>query len=202
MVLSIFTGCAKQTPESQFWKWFKKNQAMLFDFEKDQEATFNKLSDAMSKVNPDLTFEFGPKENGKREFVISAGGIKDSFPAVEALYAAAPKLKQWEFIKFRPRRSPMDIAIGNIKVKTTDVFISIEPDGEKAGLTVFMKGYEPTENSIYEQAGYLMLDQAIGEYDMETRVGFIDFKNQDQSCEYQKHSLTNIAEVFDQFIER
>lgn len=65
---------------------------MLFHFETDQEKTFDKLSAELKKANPDLTFEFGPVENGKREFVISAAGIKTAFPYVESLFNSAPKL--------------------------------------------------------------------------------------------------------------
>lgn len=202
MAFSILTACTKQTPESEFWKWFKKNEAMVFDFEQDQEATFDKLAEAMSKVHPELTFEFSPKFDGKREFVISAGGIKEAFPAVESLCEAAPKLSKWEIIKFRPRRSPMDISFGETEFKVSDVSVSIEADGDKAGFTVFMKDYEKTENHIFEQAGYLMLDQAIGEYDMETRVGFIEFKNHEATSEFQKHPLSDLTTVFDGFMER
>ena len=74
-MLTCFSTRAQATPESDFWLWFEKNQISLFDFERDQERTFNRLAAEMHKVHPSLTFEFGPKTGGRREFVISAGGI-------------------------------------------------------------------------------------------------------------------------------
>ena len=105
-----------------FWQWFEENESMLFDFERDQERTFDQLRTALKKVHPDLTFEFGPKQDGKREFVISADGLKSAFPAVESLYAAAPTLGRWSFIKFRQRQHPLyDIDYDNKIIKVADV---------------------------------------------------------------------------------
>ena len=202
MVLSIFSSCAKKSPETQFWGWFEKNQDTLFHFEKDQERTFDKLKAAMSKVHPDLTFEFGPDKNGKREFVISADGLKDAFPAVESLHACAPELSRWTFIKFRPRRPAMPIQIGDLKLELSDVEVAVEDDGDKAGFTVFIKGYDESQRGQFGQAAFLMLDQAIGEYDMETKVGFIELKPFEQDSEYKRHSLDHLPQMFDKFMER
>src|SRR5882724_4779444 len=90
MLVSIFGflgSRANASAEADFWQWFQRNEADLFDFERDQEAIFDRLAAEMHKVHPSLTFEFGSKENGRREFVISADGIKDAFPKVESLYA-------------------------------------------------------------------------------------------------------------------
>ena len=82
--------------EDTFWQWFAKNEGKLFSFETNQQEIFSALSHQLELVNCDLTFEFGPlQSDGKREFVISEGGIKAAFPAVEALYAKAPALDRW-----------------------------------------------------------------------------------------------------------
>ena len=202
MAFSLFSSCAKKSPESTFWAWFEKNQDMLFHFERDQEPTFNKLNTAMSKVHPDLTFEFGPDRDGKREFVISADGLKDAFPAVESLYASAPSLPQWTFIKFRPRRSAMTIQMGDVKIEPTDVEVAVEADGDKAGFTVFVKGYDESRSQQFKHAAFIILDQSIGEYDMETKVGFIEVKPFDQKSEYKRHALDGLPRMFDEFMTR
>ena len=96
----------KPTPKA-FWKWFVRNEAMLFDFEKDQEKTFHLLATELQKIHSSLTFEFGPKINSIRDFVISADGIRAAFPAVIELAGAAPTLERWRVIAFRPRRTPI-----------------------------------------------------------------------------------------------
>lgn len=200
MIFSLFTSKSKATPEEDFWGWFSKNDGMLFSFEKDQEKIFDRLAAEMKKVNSSLTFEFGPIKDGKREFVISADGIKDAFPAVEQLYAAAPKLDRWIWIKFRPRRSPMDIEYGEVKVKADDVFCTVEPDGIKAGITLFIRGYQPEREKAYRGIAFLMLDQALGEYDVETKVGFIQTKDFSEKSELEKKPLKEVTKIFDDFV--
>ena len=187
------------TPEQEFWKWFQTNEASLFSFETNQEVVFDRLATQMKKIHEALTFEFGPVENGKREFVISADGIKDAFPAVERLYASAPKLDRWVFIKFRPRRTPMDVQYSGVKVKADDVYCTAEPDGGKAGITVFIRGYEAEQGKIYKGIAFLMLDQALGEYDVETKVGFIQVKPFSAESELEKKPIKELTKVFDDF---
>jgi len=90
--------------EEEFWNWFQKNEDSIFNFEKDQETIFSNLQSALHKVNQNLTFEFSRVKDNKREFVISADGLKSAFSAVESLFTSAPVLPRWIFIKFRPRR--------------------------------------------------------------------------------------------------
>jgi len=202
MAFSLFSSLAKKTPEEQFWVWFQKNEDMLFNFERDRDRTFSKLRTTLKKVHPDLTFEFGPDKNGTCEFVISADGIKDAFASVESLYAAAPKLARWKFIKFRPRRPAMIIQINDIKLGPEDIEVAVEADGDKAGFTVFVKGYDESRKDIFLQAAFIMLDQSIGEYDMVTKVGFIDFKPYDEVSTFKRHNLDHLPQMFDEFMAR
>ncbi|MGA4135863.1 hypothetical protein ACI2TD_03740 [Ralstonia nicotianae] len=174
--LTILAGCARTSPETDFWKWFQKNEAALFDFERDQEGVFDRLAVEMHKVHPGLTFEFGPKQDGRREFVISADGIREAFPKVESLASAAPALPRWTVIRFRPRREPADIQYNGMTVKASTVSVSIHPDGAKVGLTVLIPGYSASERRAFGSIAFLFLDQALGEFDVETRVGDVDVR--------------------------
>src|SRR5438128_2325080 len=95
----------------EFWNWFVR-QEELFTFDPDNETEREKLFDRLAielqKIHPNLTFEFGPNEP-RREFIISADGIKRAFPAVASLVEAAPPLDRWQVIAFRPRRIPLNI---------------------------------------------------------------------------------------------
>lgn len=198
VIASLFSGTAAASPESAFWKWFQKNDAMLFDFEKNREIVFNQLTAEMHKVNSTLTFEFGPKQNGQREFVISADGIRDAFPSVEKLYAAAPRLRNWKLIKFRPRREPLDINFQGISVEAASVAVFIEPDGPKAALTVLIPAYTKAKHDSFAGLAFLLLDQALGELDVETRVGFVGVAAPSERYA-QATSLKNLPEAFDAF---
>jgi hypothetical protein len=167
----------RAAPEERFWQWFEQNSSRLFSFETDRDAVFRDLTAALHRVHEGLTFEFGPVENGKREFIVSADGIRERFPAVQALVAAAPTMSQWTVIPFRPPKG-----IGTViqyegqRVGPEDVWFRSEADGDRIGLTLFVRGLtEETKRSL-GGATFILLDSALGEYAVETRVGFIEWE--------------------------
>ena len=198
---------AKDTKEQAFWKWFEANQHDLFHFERHREAIFDRLSDAMHKVHSDLTFEFSPvRQDGTREFVISAGGIKAAFPSVEALHAAAPKLPKWTILKYRQRRSPInDVEFAGRNVKSTDVHYAIFKDEnpKKVGIMIFLDGYtEKERRASWGQIGYLFLDEALGEHDVETHVGAIVFFNRESEHFEHARPISQLPAHFDEKLGR
>lgn len=174
--MSIFSSHARASSEDVFWSWFRQNDAVLFDFESDQEATFDRLAAEMHKVDPNLTFEFGPKEGGRREFVISADGVRATFPKVESLFAAAPALPHWKVVKFRPRRAPADIEYKGMKVDATKVAVVMEPQGAVTNVTVLIPGCSSDAYKTCQAIAFLLLDQALGEYDVETKIGRVSVR--------------------------
>jgi hypothetical protein len=164
-----------ETSEQRFWRWFEKNSAKLMNFESDREAIFDELADQMHQVHPDLTFEFGPVENGKREFVVSADGIRDAFPAVKSLVDAAPPLKEWVIIPFRPPKgTEFTVQIGDYSLGAEDLWFSYEPDGDRIGLILYIKGITAENEGSAAQASFILLDSGLGEYAVEEKIGFIE----------------------------
>jgi hypothetical protein len=197
---------ANDTKEAVFWRWFQKNDDRLFSFETNREKVFDDLADALKKVHPNLTFEFGPiLKDGRREFVISAGGIKAAFPAVEALYTVAPKIPRWIFVKFRPRRTPInDLNYADKKVRAQDVhyFLFKDENPEKVGIMIFFNGYkEEDKKSVWGQIGYLFLDEALGEHDVETKVGAIVFQSRESKYFERAHPLPELPKDFDDYFK-
>nr|WP_293389359.1 hypothetical protein [Nevskia sp.] len=202
MAFTLFNNSARAASEDTFWQWFTKNDGRLFSFETNQEAIFDELSHEMGHVNRDLTFEFGPVlPSGQREFVISAGGIKSAFPSVEALYAKAPKLKHWVWVKFRPRRVPInDVEFGGKSIPAKDVHYLLAKDGDKAGIVLFFDGYNEKEKTTFGQIGYLYLDEALGEYAVEMQVGFIEFQPRTSKYFSKAAPLSELRAHFDEYL--
>ena len=200
-ILSLFGVGGKATEEEKFWVWFQKHSNDIFHFERDREKVFDKLTTALTNVNKDLTFEFSPvRENGKREFVISAGGIKSAFSSVESLCQAAPDLEKWIVVAYRQRRSPLnDLSIGDVTVKAEDVYYHLYPDGDKLGVVLFFEHFSQDEYPLYGNLGYLFLDESLGEYDVETKLGFIEFQNTSSSHFEGARPLSSLAEQVDAF---
>ena len=174
--MRFFSKSPAESPESRFWRWFRDHDDRLFTFERDQEATLGALGAALEAVHPDLTYEIGPTQDGTRELVLSAGGLKRAFPAVVALADAAPEMRRWRITKFRPRRAEIsDLSFGTMSLRSNQVAVAAERDGDRVALGVFIDGFVKTPEHHYEQMAFLMLDEALGEYDMETKVGAVEF---------------------------
>lgn len=184
--------------QEDFWKWFVQNQESLLDFEADPERIFDLLAAALQEVDPHLTFEFGPKE-AKREFVISAGGIKGSFPAVASLVSAAPTLPRWRVTAFRPRRTPLNtITFRDKQARPEDVQFSLLNNGKIVGIRLFIPSFRE-DDADWKQIGYLLLDDALGEYDVESRIGLLKMYSPDASTTEKRYAFVDLPRIFDQF---
>lgn len=193
------TGAWPVRPEQKFWNWFEKHQDKFFDFEVASEENFDRLLEQLHKVHPALTFEFGPR-GARREFVISAGGLKGAFPSVTALVAAAPRLDRWRITGFRPRCAALSrIQIGDTCVDPNDVEFSLLTRGAEIGIRLFIPSYGE-DYSILKQIGYLMLDDALGEYDVEARVSLIQFLPHDASKTEKRYPLSELPALFDRLV--
>jgi hypothetical protein len=196
----MFTKLFGSNPKSEFWKWFIKHQEELFHFESNQDSLFNQLGTKLKNVNPNLVFEFGPIRNGMREFCISADGIKDVFPAVIDLIEKAPDLPNWEFYSFR-QRVPGDsivIKMGDVELGYDDIYFRYGEDegGEKMGIELNIRNYDP-EKKVIKSAAFILLDGMIGEYDMETRISWIDFVKLDEENIEQLYPLVKLRDLVD-----
>ncbi|WP_110112077.1 hypothetical protein [Bacillus sp. CGMCC 1.16541] len=170
----------KTTPEEKFWKWFEKNAHKYYELdERKYEPLLFNLGLHLSKVHMDLTFELSVDLiDGKREFIISADGMLDAFPHVIQLVEEAPPLPHFDIIAFR-QRHPDDYEVkhGDIALTVDDMYFHSTNGAEEEtiDLTVYIKGYTEEEEG-YIGTAFLMLDSLLGEYDVATRLGEIDFQ--------------------------
>ena len=188
--------------QHQFWEWFKNQEDELFNYENNQEVIFDMLGSQLGKIDPDLSFEIGPKSDGKREFVISASGIKSAFPAVQKLAAEAPSFERWKITAFRPRRATINtIEFRGTKVSPRDVQFSLLHKGKTAGIYLFIPGYS-NENVELKQIGYLLLDEALGEFDVESKVGLIQMFSPETNTSGERYLLSELPERFDKLLQQ
>lgn len=191
-----------------FWRWFEDNEDDLFHLEQNTKEIFDKLSEAMHKVDENLTYEFSHVlENGSREFVISAAGNKSSFVSVDALYGTSPCLPRWTFLRFRQRRdlsNDFRFQYASHLITISEVHYAIYKDRKpgKVGLMLFLDGYSMKDRDTWDQIGYLLLDAALGEYDVETHVGEILFFSHDSEYFHKTRTLSELPSQFDEMIGR
>jgi hypothetical protein len=160
-----------------FWTWFlKHSDEFLHLDEENVEYLFTKLNKQLAKVNRDLTYEFSAELiDGKREFIISADGIYTTFPDVINLVEAAPQMIHFEIIAFRQRGKEFTIQYNGIELDPSDVFFSYKAQSDHIDIVLYIKGYNP-DNQNWDGAAFILLDTIIGEYDVVTKIGEIDFR--------------------------
>lgn len=172
------------TPEGQFWKWFIENSSKLSKFAldpnilpSDDDPMIQELNAAFAKVAEGLTFELsGPIDFG-REFIISADGNRGLFSTVLRLANTAPVLSGWKFIAFRQNKDThFSLTFRDIKISGDDIWFKATPNWEKLDLVLYIKGLTRRNHEAIAHASFIMLDNALGEYDVETKIGDIDWK--------------------------
>jgi hypothetical protein len=63
-------------------------------------------------------------------------------------------------------------------------------------------GYKDSDRGTYGQIGYLFLDEALGEYAVETQVGFVEFQPRESEYFGQSHPLRELPRDFDDYWAR
>lgn len=199
--MSFFDLFKRQSGREGFWEWFASNEDRIFNFENDQDTIFSELTARLRSIHPSLTFEISRIEDGKREFVLSADGDRRAFPFVESTYSKAPVLDRWTFVKFRPRiGTGLVIEFeGGFKLSPDDLKFALAKHEGKIAIGIFAKDYSENEHDNFLRAVFVLLDTALGEYDMETKVGFIDLKswNDLDELDIEGQQFTSLPEVFD-----
>lgn len=189
--------------QKEFWKWFIQHEVELFSLDlnrkAEREQLFDELAGELQKVDPDIAFEFGPNQP-RREFVISAGGIKRAFPAVVSLVDVAPPLDRWQVIAFRPRRTQFNVVdFRGKRVDSKDVQFSLLDNGKMAGINLFIPGFQE-DDTDFKQIGYLLLDETLGEYDVEFKLGLIKMLPTDTQTDGERYPLVELPTLFDQLV--
>ncbi|MDH3594358.1 MAG: hypothetical protein OEU09_04330 [Rhodospirillales bacterium] len=168
---------AQAAPQEAFWAWFVQNTDFLKQYDTNREPVLDEIGRRLHEVHEGLTFEIGQASDGVFDFIISADGIQEVFPEVVRLTKAAPRIEGWRIISFRPRAvdgGKQKLEYGGLTLSYSDLRYRSEDQGEKLGLTLFVRGLSEENETTLRVAAYLLLDTALGEYDVETRIGSID----------------------------
>lgn len=157
-----------------FWSWFQKNAAELHA-DPDLRKVMERISTELAKIDKGVFAEIGGDAK-TRLLVISVDGKKELFPKVQAIHAAAPKVDGWKIVPFRQRSAPGEMAkfqLGGKTLDPTQIKLVAKANGDKLDIDVYMPGF--TTHDEMAQIGFIVLDHTVGEYDMETRIGGIEF---------------------------
>ena len=193
----------KNNRQAEFWSWFQQNETRIWNIDKDREKIARLVLDAIHLVDPGLSFEISKVgDKGKREFIISANGMSGNIPKVESLFLSAPEMPRWWVTKYRPRYP----SIGQIKIwgKTIaaeDIHFQVFNDGDKIGILLLFDDYSEDNQTQFIKLGFLLLDRALGEYDVMTKVGFVDYAGRESNLFTDAQRLPELPKVFDDYFK-
>lgn len=165
-------------PESDdpatFWQWFADNGERIFTslIGKDDQAreiASEEMTAALASVAEGVTFVFGNKPDGVREFVLSADGKTQFADAVKELAASAPELPGWTVVAFRPRMAIAESLVLRIRdedVGPDDVWFAVQEAEDGLALTFHVRGLLPDNEELRAMGAMLLMDHALGELDV------------------------------------
>lgn len=165
------------TPE-QFWAWVVENKARIEQIGPGGQGIVNEIGDKLARAHPELQFECGRAKDGPFEFVISAGGIKALFPTVHDFVSRAPHLEGWKIIAFRQRDDDAaKIGMGGREFSAGDIKFRVLGDDEDGilDIAIFIEGWSPRTEQLLASVAFIFLDKQLGEVDVATRIGEIQF---------------------------
>lgn len=168
------------TKIDEFWKWFVANCGRFQKGDALDEQLCDELGERIQKIDRNLTFEITPSDGGPYELVVSADGMKKAFATVTTVVTAAPTITNWKITAFRQRSSleSIELSFNGVTLSPTTVQYVLIPDGNKLDLLVVIPD---TSDELRDQtagAAFLLLDAALGEYDVATFLRTIEFEPQ------------------------
>jgi hypothetical protein len=170
---------AAETPGSEsrtaFWIWFAAHKDEVATIQATRTPIVDSLVAELHKVDPRLTYEVGNNMQ-PREIIITADGNKDGFPAVITLAAAAPVIPGWKVIPFRQPQAHDSVEVGGVLLKTEDIYFHATPvEDHRLALMLWVKPTRELTPRILQLAG-LLVDSAVGEYDLATRLAGMEMQ--------------------------
>lgn len=160
---------------ADFWRWFEENATRLRE-EPDGDAVCGEITDQLENVNDGLIAEISrTASRDQATLVLSADGIKELFPIIEAIYAERPMVSGWDLVAFRQPADPNNPAVVEMlgrRLAVADMRFEHSLEDGLLELDVYVPGYIDDDDAIGNMC-FIALDHTVGELRMETRIGGI-----------------------------
>jgi hypothetical protein len=90
----------------------------------------------------------------------------------------------------------MDVSYGGVSVRAASVTAQLVRNDQVADVTVFIPNYSEANRKAFVAVAFLLLDGALGEYDVEMRVGQIKVEAA-PTAQAKTSSLQDLPKAFD-----
>jgi hypothetical protein len=180
---SIFKRQKKTPPEQEFWNWFMTNKKRIEDFvdsDHSDYSVYELLTNKMRAYHDEIVPELTKTEDDKYVLIITPDGIKEGIEPTKALAAAKPEIENWIVEKFRQPCDEITLELNGLTYPSSDIEIIPQIDREKeiVHLDVFIRNMN-SDTKKYQNLAFLYLDHILGEFNLLTKVGYIEFHHID-----------------------
>lgn len=195
---------ASTDPIVVFWQWFQENTDRFDRFEEEQSLLMDELAHRLQAIDSNLVYEISSENSGTRELVISADGIRDSFPLVQEFTSKAPEIAGWKITAFRQRTDQtLTLEFNGQSFEAEDFYFHLRNEGKDIDLILYVPNLTQKNRDFFVSACYILLDMALGEYDVTTKIRYIDHHPRPSNPEKQGLSpLTDLPRQFDELFAK
>ena len=113
------------------------------------------------------------------KLIISGDGIKELIPIVLDLVDAAPAMEGWKIIAFRPRMdgyASFTLDFGERHLDPKKIWCWSRVEDGSFDLVIYHADYSDEIRDLLVNGTYILLDMALGEYDVMTGIRYIDHR--------------------------
>ncbi len=189
----------------EFWTWFSNQESMLRNYDpvKGGYEPLQKLGEQLRKVDPDLTFELGSANAERRELTISANGVRELIPVVEQLLDQKPQFDHWQIVGFRQRKQLEGgmLSVRDFHISPLEVDCVLKSSLRRIDISLFAENYRPEDYYSWLEIAFLLLDAAIGEIDVATKVGEVTIIDKEKLSDTNAFPLTELPQRFDRYAD-
>lgn len=166
----------KLSPE-QFWDWLLNNIESIRTVTSPNDKAFKEFRKHLNQIQEGLAFEMGHLDENTFHIIISAEGIAERFPAVNALRNTVPPLPPGLKIDFfrQPQPGVDCIEMGGLRLCKSEIYFRVQPERDPLpfNLTLYMPTHAITD--LGKSMSFILLDKTTGEEFVVTRIGPIDW---------------------------
>ena len=165
-------------PVTAFWSWWAAEGRELSPHQ--VSSATDELTRLVQKINPELTWHFGPGESAQHRLTVTAGGVAAARPSAERWYRAAPPADEtWEFRPSQeadPRALEQVLEIAGQRLDLAETSFRVEPDEQRLRVHVGVHhpAFATAPPEVRQQVTFLVLDWLVGEDAVERWLGEIE----------------------------
>jgi hypothetical protein len=175
-------GPAEADPTGDFWAWWPTARDRIAEAIATTgfgERLVDEISRAVNGIDPRMAWQLAPGQTATHAFCISPEGNAELRQvAIRWLAAAPPADGTWEYHASKPaapQLTALEIGGRRFDLAATRVVDAWDPVRRRVDVKLWHPAFAGAPDPVRMQAGFLFLDNLLGEDEVERWIGEIEF---------------------------